>query len=97
MIGREAYHNPYFLATLEAEVFGNENQISREDAARAMAVYAQKQAEEFGTPVKSITRHILGLYHQEKGARNWRRTLSTLPYIEGSGPEVIEKALLSMK
>jgi tRNA-dihydrouridine synthase A len=97
MIGREAYSNPFILAEIEKNIFNNNNLMTREEIAAAMIFYAQKQNQEFGTPVKSITRHILGLYHQEKGARNWRRTLSTLPYIEGSGPEVIEKALLSMK
>ena len=93
MIGREAYHNPYFLAALEAEVFGNQNLMCREDAARAMALYAQKQAEEFGTPIKSITRHILGLFQGQPGARAWKRTLSTLPYEDGADHSVIERAL----
>jgi len=93
MIGREAYQNPYFLAEIEKDVFGNQNLKSREEIAKIMAMYAQKQAELYGTPVKSITRHILGLYHNQPGARTWRRTLSTLPYENGADHTVIFRAL----
>jgi tRNA-dihydrouridine synthase A len=97
MIGRESYANPWFLAEIEQEIFKTATRPDRQEIARAMMIYAQKQNEQHGTPIKSITRHILGLYHEQKGGKNWRRTLSTLPYEEGSGPEVIEKALGSIK
>jgi tRNA-dihydrouridine synthase A len=93
MIGREAYQNPYFLAEVETELFGALQTRRREEIAHLMADYAARQAADYGTPVKSITRHILGLYHQQPGAKDWKRTLSTLPYIEGAGPDVILKAL----
>lgn len=93
MIGREAYSNPYFLAEIEREIFGNAALLDRDAVARAMIPYAQKQAERYATPIKSITRHILGLYHDQPGAKAWKRTLSTLPYDDGAGPEVIEAAL----
>lgn len=93
MIGREAYTNPYFMAEVEHKIFGNHDITGREKIARTMIEYAQTQNKKHGTPIKSITRHILGLYHHQKGARNWRRTLSTLPYENGAGPDVIEKAI----
>lgn len=93
MIGREAYTNPYFMAEVERKIYGNHDIMGREKIARKMIDYAQVQNEKYGTPIKSITRHILGLYHHQKGARSWRRTLSTLPYENGAGPDVIEKAI----
>ncbi|MCD8520552.1 MAG: tRNA dihydrouridine(20/20a) synthase DusA [Alphaproteobacteria bacterium] len=96
MIGREAYQNPYFLADLEREVYGALQTRSRHEIAHLMADYAERQNELYGTPVKSITRHILGLFHGESGAKDWKRTLSTLPYEEGAGPDVIMKALESV-
>lgn len=93
MIGREAYTNPYFMAEVERKVFGNHKILGREKIAREMIKYAQKQQKEFQTPIKSITRHILGLYHHQKGAKSWRRTLSTLPYEKDAGSEVIEQAI----
>ncbi|MCB1721565.1 MAG: tRNA dihydrouridine(20/20a) synthase DusA [Rhodospirillales bacterium] len=93
MIGREAYSNPYFLAEIEQAVFGNEPLLNRDEIARKMVHYAQEQADKYGAPIKSITRHILGLYHHQAGAKAWKQALSTLPYEDGAGPEVIEAAL----
>lgn len=93
MIGREAYSNPYFLAEIEKEIFGNGEVADRDSIVRAMIPYAKAQAEQHRTPIKSITRHILGLYHQQPGAKAWKQTLSTLPYQDGAGPDVIEAAL----
>ncbi|MFP4312788.1 MAG: tRNA dihydrouridine(20/20a) synthase DusA [Alphaproteobacteria bacterium] len=93
MIGREAYTNPYFMAEIERKIFGNHDILGREKIARKMIEYAARQQQEHQTPIKSITRHILGLYHHQKGAKAWRRTLSTLHYEKNAGPEVIEKAI----
>ncbi len=94
MIGREAYQNPYFLAQIERKVFGNHGIKGRDKVARAMIPYIEQQMRDYGTPVKSITRHIMGLYHHQPGAKAWRRALSNYPYQDNAGPEVIEKALL---
>ena len=62
-----------------------------------MIGYAREQNKLFGTPVKSITRHILGLYHEQHNGKVWRRTLSTLPYDDGADETVILKALEAME
>jgi len=93
MIGREAYQNPYVLAKLSQELFGAPSLPDRDSIARAMIPYAREQAAQYGTPVKSITRHILGLYQGQKGAKAWKRSLSTLPYEDGADETVIERAL----
>lgn len=96
MIGREAYHNPYFFTRIEQEIFGSINAHSREEIAAKMIPYAKEQAEQYGTPVKSITRHILGLYHDCQGSKRWRRVLSTLPYEDGADEHVIQIAIDAM-
>ena len=93
MIGREAYSNPYWLAEIERRVFGNHDIKGRDKIARAMIPYIEKQMKDYDTPVKSITRHMMGLYHHQPGAKQWRRALSNYPYQDGAGSEVIEKAL----
>lgn len=93
MIGREAYQNPYILADLEKTVFENENILSREEVARAMIPYIAQQMKDYDTPVKSITRHITGLFQGIKGAKKWRQLLSTLPHEGGADESVIEEAL----
>lgn len=96
MIGREAYQNPYILAELERSVFSNDNIMSREEIALAMIPYAAKQMRDYGTPIKSITRHMTGLFHEQDGSKKWRQLLSTLPHEDGADETVIEKALHSM-
>jgi len=93
MIGREAYQNPYLLAELEQSIFNNQNIKSRSEIALAMIPYIEKQMKDYGTPVKSITRHIIGLFHEQKGAKKWRQALSTLPHEEGANANVIKEAL----
>lgn len=97
MIGREAYSNPYIFAEIERKIFGNHDILGREKIAKAMIGYARQQAEQHDTPIKSITRHIIGLYHHQPGAKVWRRSLSTLPYQDGADADVIEQALDAMK
>jgi len=93
MIGREAYQNPYILAELEKSVFNNGNVKNRLDIARAMIPYIEQQMIDYKTPVKSITRHMTGLFQGLEGAKKYRQLLSTLPHIDGADSSVIEKAL----
>ncbi len=44
--------------------------------ARSMAAYARREGEASGTPVKSVARHMTGLFNGGYGARRWRRALS---------------------
>ena len=73
MIGRAAYRTPMILADLAAPVFGREVP-ARLQIAGAMADYADRRTAE-GVPLQAITRHMLGLYHGQRGARLWRRHL----------------------
>ena len=73
MLGRAAYRTPMILAALADPIFGR-TPPSRLDIASAMADYADCRTAE-GVPLHSITRHMLGLYHGQRGARLWRRHL----------------------
>ena len=93
MIGRSAYQTPYVLAEADRRFFGSADPVpTREGVARALLPYVEAQCA-IGVPVKAITRHILGLFNGEPGARLWRRTLSETAHRPGAGPEVIEAAL----
>ncbi|PCI56718.1 MAG: tRNA dihydrouridine(20/20a) synthase DusA [Alphaproteobacteria bacterium] len=93
MLGREAYQNPYILAGLEKAIFDNTNTMERIDIARAMVPYIERQMADFKTPVKSITRHMVGLFQGLPGAKKWRQLLSTLPHEDGADSSVVEKSL----
>ena len=76
MIGRQAYHDPWWLGEVDARWFGDiARATSRVAVAAAMRDYARR-AMRAGAPLHSITRHVLGLYHGMPGARAWRRRLS---------------------
>jgi tRNA-dihydrouridine synthase A len=85
MVGREAYHNPWWLAEWDAEFFGAEAQrLTREEVESLMCDYMAREAAEHGTQWWSIARHMLGLRNGLPGARRWRQVwsdhrLKTLP------------------
>ena len=85
MLGREAYHNPWLLASWDAELYGAQPQaLSREDVEARMCDYMVREAAARGTPWSNIARHMLGLRNGLPGARRWRQVwsdhrLKTLP------------------
>ena len=76
MIGREAYHNPYWLASWDRAFYGDEHQEpTREQIEAAMNVYADAQVAH-GSTRHAVMRHIVGLYKGLSGARAWRRKMT---------------------
>jgi tRNA-dihydrouridine synthase A len=95
MIGRQAYHQPWFLAELE-QAFGNgSSPPSRHDVVQQMLPYIEKEIAA-GAELKHITRHMLGLFAGLPGARAWRRYLSENAHRTGGGIEVLETALTKL-
>jgi tRNA-dihydrouridine synthase A len=93
MLGRAAYQSPYILAAADQLIFGEDGPpASRADIALAIMPYAERLASE-GTAIKHLTRHILGLFNGEPGARLWRRYLSENAHLPGARPQIILDAL----
>ncbi len=77
MIGREAYYNPWLLTTWDAQFFNAaESSVTREAVEEAMVVYMERANKEDGCPWYAIARHMLGLYHGQRGGRLWRQVWS---------------------
>ncbi|MDH3508476.1 MAG: tRNA dihydrouridine(20/20a) synthase DusA, partial [Gammaproteobacteria bacterium] len=76
MLGRAVYRDPYLFAALDAQLFGGVLP-SRAAVLEAMLRYAASEVAK-GTPLRAITRHLMGLYAGLPGARGWRRTLGEL-------------------
>ncbi len=77
MIGREAYHNPWWLSAWDAAFYGATTpERTRESVEAQMVDYMAREAAEHGTPWSSIARHMLGLRHGLPGARRWRQVWS---------------------
>ena len=93
MIGREAYQNPFFLAKVD-EYFFNSPAIRKERAEylEEYIPYIESELKK-GTPLKHMTRHLLGLFKGQKGGKQFRRHLSENAHREDAGIEVIADAL----
>ena len=95
MIGRQAYHQPYFLAELE-QYFDAERPLpERRDIVEMMLPYIESVLQG-GEPLGRVTRHMLGLYAGQPGARAWRRYISEHAHRDGAGTEVLVNALNAM-
>jgi len=93
MIGRAAYQNPYLLASVDQRLFGDTHPVpTRHEIIEALLPYVEAQLSQGGY-LKHISRHILGLFQGQPGARQWRRYLSENAHRRGAGVDVIRQAL----
>ena len=77
MVGREAYHNPWWLAGWDARWFDDAPRaVTRESIEKQMADYMAREKAQHGTPWPNIARHMLGLRNGQPGARRWRQVWS---------------------
>jgi tRNA-dihydrouridine synthase A len=93
MLGREAYHRPFVLAELSRALHPEAVRppITRGGLIERMACYAEREAVQ-GTRLAAITRHMLGLYGGEPGAREFRRLLSHAAHAPAAGAQLIRDA-----
>lgn len=96
MLGREAYHNPGILLEVDQRYYGvtgcDSNKVS---ALRGLYPYIDEHIAK-GTPLNHISRHLLGLFNGQAGARQFRRYLSENAHKAGSGSHTIEEALAKL-
>lgn len=83
MVGREAYHNPWWMAQWDAQFFDDKTDavtssagMTRDSVEVQMVQYMEREATAHCTPWYSIARHMLGLRHGQPGARLWRQVWS---------------------
>jgi tRNA-dihydrouridine synthase A len=97
MLGRVAYHDPYFLAQADWRVFGDDAPASsRADVLHALVPYAATHLAR-GVPLRAIARHVLGLYHGRSGGRRFRQILSDAAKLRDAGPELFLEALAAVE
>ncbi len=93
MLGRAAYQNPYLLAQVDGLLFGDTMPPpSRIEVIERLLPWAEEQVGQ-GVPLHCITRHILGLFQGQPGAKSWRRHISENAHRRDAGVEVIREAL----
>lgn len=95
MIGRQAYQDPYFLATLEQHFNPAWAPPDRHEVVAKMIPYIEAELAR-GERLGRISRHMLGLFTGQPGARAWRRYISENAFRDDAGPEVLMQALDKM-
>jgi len=98
MLGRAAYHDPFLLAAVDAELFGSAADAapSRAAVVERMTDYLEREVAAGEMP-RHIVRHMLGLYQGVRGARQWRRLLSDAGQLEACGGRILERALQAVQ
>jgi tRNA-dihydrouridine synthase A len=91
MLGRAAYQNPTILAQVDRRFFGD----SARDVTAAVEAYVDYVGAQLakGVPLNALTKHMLGLFHGQPGARLFRRHLSENATKKGAGISVLRDAL----
>ena len=93
MIGREAYQNPWLLADADRLIFGDRSPApTRLEVLEHFVRYVERELA-VGVPLNAMSRHILGLFQRQPGARAWRRYLSENAHKPGAGAQVLTAAL----
>jgi tRNA-dihydrouridine synthase A len=92
MLGRAAYHNPYLLATVDGELFGDDTPVRRRhEVLEAFLPYVERELAA-GRKLGQMSRHVLGLFQGCPGGRRFRRYIAEHAYREGAGADVLRAA-----
>ncbi|MHA1158919.1 MAG: tRNA dihydrouridine(20/20a) synthase DusA [Alphaproteobacteria bacterium] len=93
MMGRAAYHDPGLLAAVDQRLFSDDRPVLHAAAiVAAYRPYLERMLAK-GVRLHHLTRHMLGLFHGQPGARKWRQMLSERSNAPDAGFEVVELAL----
>ena len=90
MIGRDAYHHPWSLASWDARFFGDAHPVPEREAVEAQMVRYMEAQQAAGVPWAHVARHMLGLWNGEPGARRWRQVWSD-HRLKGESPATVAR------
>jgi len=91
MLGRIAYQQPYFLSSVEHDLFGGARPARPADLVEPLSGYLEVAVQRGAAPW-SVIRHTLGLFHGCPGAREWRRRLSDPHFVAQHGADTLRAA-----
>ena len=92
MVGRQAYRDPWMLSQVDPLHYGVPAPVAERGAVvEALATYAAGEVAA-GTPLRAVTRHVLGLLNGLPGARRWRQMLSDASLLRGDDASLILRA-----
>jgi len=91
MVGRVVCSNPFWLSDMDQHYYAEKTAVkSRQEIIVGYLPYILQQYAK-GVPMRHMTRHLIGLYQGEVGARAWRRSLSEASQDDRQLIRVIEK------
>ena len=111
MLGRKAYSQLQMLLEVDARLFSapgeqvheistsEHKQLEQHERKCAAAIdYAEymERQRSLGVPLTAMSRHLIGLFQHQPGARQWRRTLSSATRHSGDSRELVAQALASV-
>ncbi len=96
MIGRAAYHQPFdVLSPIDVRFYDQKpNHVpqTRHEIVDEMIPYIDEHLSQ-GGKLHQITRHMIGLFHNQPGARQWRHMLSSEAVKEGADSSLLLRAM----
>jgi len=94
MIGREAYQNPWpLLSQADSRFFGDPHDIpGRMQIAEAFIPHLEQRLAA-GAPLYAVVKHLLGLFHGQRGGKQFRRYLSENGHTRGAASDTFRAAL----
>lgn len=96
MVGRAAYQGPWLLSSVDRRYYGEAGAPERWAVIERWRAYVGEQLQR-GVPLMFMTRHMLGMFNGEPGARAFRRHLSENAYKAGAGLAVLDEALAKIR
>ncbi|WP_433849439.1 tRNA dihydrouridine(20/20a) synthase DusA [Brucella pseudogrignonensis] len=96
MLGRVAYHNPAILADVDHLIYGeDEKHVDMGEIIEAMCEYVDRHIADGGR-LSHISRHMIGLFTGQPGARRWRQMLSTDASKPDANSDLLRQAYASV-
>ena len=97
MVGRASYQNPFMLAEADNIIFEKDRSlINRYEILQQFRNYAEKQTRQ-GVHIKNMTRHVIGLYQGQPGARRYRQLLSDSKPTDKTNIAFLDKVLEAVR
>ncbi|MEL6967197.1 MAG: tRNA dihydrouridine(20/20a) synthase DusA [Pseudomonadota bacterium] len=97
MLGRAAYQNPALLLDVDSRIYGDARApLSMDAICAAMMEYAAQHIEGGGR-LHHVSRHMIGLFQGQAGARRYRQILSTEAVAADAPPSVLQTAFSAVE
>jgi len=93
MIGRVACDNPYVLASIDQEIYGDDTPIkTREEVIESVLEYVDSWGDRH-VKLNAIMRHLLQIFAGQPGTKIWERHLTENGYNPDADSQLVREAL----